>query len=180
MYVFLFLSRNVWSVGLLVYWSVGMWVCRSVGGSVCRWGGGWVGGSVGHSVQLNMPMPSDENVAYINGFGTHYIREKYAHVSFTLFVAVAILHNVHNFKNMPVELIRFHNKYRRYSRLLLRGEKFNATSMFTLGCRYNISLFDSNHFSYPLHVATVLCKKLARKFLPRCACSITVNSTIIC
>ena len=39
--------------------------------------------------------------------------------------------------------------YRLYSRLLLRSEEFNATSTFTLGCRYNISLFDSNHFKYP-------------------------------
>ena len=36
-------------------------------------------------------------------------------------------------KNMQVELIRFHTKYRLYSRLLLRGEEINATHVFTLG-----------------------------------------------
>ena len=36
-------------------------------------------------------------------------------------------------KNMQVELIRFRKKYRLYSRLLLRGEEFNATRVFTLG-----------------------------------------------
>ena len=36
-------------------------------------------------------------------------------------------------KNMQVELIKFHQNYRIYSRLLLRTEEFKATRMFTLG-----------------------------------------------
>ena len=53
-------------------------------------------------------------------------------------------------KNMQVELIRFRNKYHLRPRLILRGEEFNATRAFTLGRRYDISLFDSNRFNYPL------------------------------
>ncbi len=49
-----------------------------------------------------------------------------------------------------------------------------------LDSRYNKSLFDSNHFNYQWHIATVVRTKLARKVLPRCACSISANSTIIC
>ena len=36
-------------------------------------------------------------------------------------------------KNVQVELIRFRKRYRLYSHLLLRGEEFNATRVFTLG-----------------------------------------------
>ena len=35
--------------------------------------------------------------------------------------------------NMQAELIRFRNKYRLYSCLLLRSEVFNVTRLFTLG-----------------------------------------------
>ena len=36
-------------------------------------------------------------------------------------------------KDMQLELIRFHNKYRIYSRLLFRIEEVNGTRVFTLG-----------------------------------------------
>ena len=36
-------------------------------------------------------------------------------------------------KNTQVELIPFRNKYRLYSRVVLRGEEFNATRVFRLG-----------------------------------------------
>ena len=49
-------------------------------------------------------------------------------------------------KNRQLELIRFRKKYRIYSRLLFRTDEVNATRMFTLGSRYNINMFDSNHF----------------------------------
>ncbi len=69
--------------------------------------------------------------------------------------------------NMHVELIRFRKQYRLSSRLRLER-------------RYKISPLDSKHFNYPWNVATVLCTKLARKVLPRCAGSISANSTTIC
>ena len=46
-------------------------------------------------------------------------------------------------KNRQLELIRFRKQYRIYSRLLFRAEEF---ACLRLDSRYNISLFDSNHF----------------------------------
>ena len=84
--------------------------------------------------------------------------------------------------NMQVGLKQFRKKYRHYLRLLLRTEEFNATRVFTLvtSLQHSLRLFDSNHFNYPRHVATVPWTKPARKVVPTCACSICARSTIMC
>ena len=64
-------------------------------------------------------------------------------------------------------------KYRIYSRLLFRTEASTRLACLRLDSRYIISLFDSNHFIGDT-------SPLFWKVLPRCACSISANSTIIC
>ena len=83
-------------------------------------------------------------------------------------------------KNIQIELIRFRKKYRLFHVNFCEARYSTRLACLRLDSRYNISMFNSNHINYPWHVATVLCTKLARKVLPRCACSISANLTIIC
>ena len=83
-------------------------------------------------------------------------------------------------KNIQSELIRFRKKYRLFHVNFCEARYSTRLACLRLDSRYNISVFNSNHFNDPCHVATVLCTKLARKVLPRFACSISANLTIIC
>ena len=78
-------------------------------------------------------------------------------------------------KNIQVELIRFRKKYCLFHVNFCEARYSTRLACLRLDGRYNISMFDGNHFNYPWHVATVLCTKLARKVLPRFACSVSAN-----